>query len=149
MRLTRIHRFLLQLALLAAVLMAVAPVISRWQQSHQAGHAQMRVGMAMPAATQPADPHAAHHGMHAAHQHPASGAMAPAARPTSPADPHAAHGEACDYCSMASRLLPWLALLLVLPPLLYRLSPWVPRSTALPPSLRWPAHPARGPPPLS
>lgn len=66
--------------------------------------------------------------------------------PTPPADPHAGHGEACEYCTMASRLLPWLAVMLVLAPLLYRLVPLSPRVVALPASLRWPAHPVRGPP---
>ncbi len=66
--------------------------------------------------------------------------------PTPPADPHAGHGEACEYCTMASRLLPWLAVMLVLAPLLYRLVPLSPRVITLPASLRWPAHPVRGPP---
>jgi hypothetical protein len=43
---------------------------------------------------------------------------APASPP--PADPHAMHGEACEYCVLAMRLLPWLAVLVLLLPLLWR-----------------------------
>lgn len=175
MRSARFHHLLLLLAMAAALLMAVAPVVSRWLQSQ---HAQMAMpsvmmggasadphaghhGMAHSAGTQMAmppvalepanqDPHAGHHGMAAAakahaaaHATPVPGTSQPV-----PADPHAAHGEACDYCTMASRLLPWLALLLVLGPLLYLLLPTAPFSMPVPASQNWRAHPARGPPHL-
>ncbi|MGE8287347.1 MAG: DUF2946 family protein [Stenotrophomonas sp.] len=138
MRTARFQILLLYLALAATLLMALAPVVSRWVQ---AGHVQHTRAMTLPGA------HAGHAAMtDAAHAHHLAG-HAPAAAPTkAPPDPHAAHGEACDYCTMASRLLPWLAVLLVLAPSLYRLAPASPRSIQLPPGLRWPAHPVRGPP---
>ena len=147
MRSSRFQSSLLLLAFAAALLMAVAPVVSRWVQSHHAAHE----GMAMPghamASTAEGEGHAMHAGMdHAMHMGHAAGTAAPSPKPQMPADPHAAHGEACDYCTMASRLLPMLALLLVLAPLLYRLAPASPRRIDLPASLRWPAHLARGPP---
>ena len=96
----------LYLALAATLLMALAPVVSRWVQ---AGHVQHTRAMALPEAR------AGHAAMtDAAHAHHLAG-HAPAATPAkAPPDPHAVHGEACDYCTMASRLLPWLAVLLVL-----------------------------------
>ncbi len=140
MRPARFQSVLLYLALVATLLMALAPVVSRWVQS---GHAQHACMAGMP------DEHAGHAAMMpAAHAHHLSG-MADAAVPKAPADPHAAHGEACDYCTMASRLLPWLAVLLVLAPLSYPLLPSAPWALPLPASVRWPAHPARGPPLLS
>ena len=148
MRSVRFQSFVLLLAFAAALLMAVAPVVSRWLQSQQLPisameHAAHEVAMPMPA-----DAHAGHHDMqHMSHA--ASALAANEVKPASPADPHAAHGEACDYCTMASRLLPWLAVILILAPLLYRLAPQSPRRTLRLVSLRWPAHPPRGPPALS
>jgi len=133
---------MLLLAIAAAALMVVAPVVSRWVRASPAAHASMAMaGHAMPAMSMPmpGDPHAGHHGMMAGH----------GASPSSvPADPHAAHGDACDYCVMAAQLLPWLAVLLVLAPLLFRPAPQLPRAVRCRASLRWPAHPAQGPPPL-
>ncbi|WP_282270206.1 DUF2946 family protein [Stenotrophomonas sp. PS02298] len=148
MRSLRFQSFVLVLAFAAALLMAVAPVVSRWLQSQPLpmsamGHAAHEVAM-----PKPADAHAGHHDMqHMSHDAPVLAASD--LKPTPPADPHAAHGEACDYCTMASRLLPWLAVILVLAPLLYRLAPESPRKTLVRASLRWPAHPPRGPPMLS
>ncbi|WP_269792006.1 DUF2946 family protein [Stenotrophomonas sp. Iso1] len=145
MRSARFQSFLLLLAFVAALLMAVAPVVSRWVQ---AGHTQHAAMMEMaPAAT--SSVHAGHHDMTAEEHARHMAAAAPANMPQAPVDPHAAHGEACDYCTMASRLLPWLAVLLVLAPLLYRLAPESPRTLRLPADLRWPAHLARGPPQFS
>lgn len=131
---------MLLLALAAVLLMALAPVLSRWMQAGPGTAATM--AHAMPAMGMPLDPHAAHaHGQHMAQED--VSAKAPAA------NPHAAHGEACDYCTMASRLLPWLAVLLVLAPLLYRIAPPAPRASVFAADLCWPAHPARGPPRFS
>ena len=134
-RLSRPQRLLLQLAVLATLLMVLAPLVSR------ALHAQ------------PMD-HAAMAGMDHAHmQH--DGAVAgqsplPAhTDPTPPADPHAMHGEACEYCVLAMRLLPWLAVLVLLLPLLWRPRLVFPWSRQVLPALCWPAHAARGPPPFS
>lgn len=132
---------MLLLALAATLLMALAPVVSRWMQAGQGSHATM--AHAMPAMVMPGDMPAEHHAMDAHAGHRAAESMI---GKTPPADPHAAHGEACDYCTMASRLLPWLAVLLVLAPLLYRIVPQSPRATVFTAGLRWPAHLARGPP---
>lgn len=132
---------MLLLALAATLLMALAPVVSRWVQAGQGAHASM--AHAMPAMAMPDTVPAEHHAMDA---HAGHGAAESAIGKTPPADPHAAHGEACDYCTMASRLLPWLAVLLVLAPLLYRIAPQSPRATVFAAGLRWPAHLARGPP---
>lgn len=132
---------MLLLALAATLLMALAPVVSRWMQAGQGTHATM--GHAWPAMAMPAEMRADPHAMDA---HAGHGAAHDTADKALPADPHAAHGEACAYCTMASRLLPWLAVLLVLAPLPYRTAPQPPRATVFTAGLRWPAHPARGPP---
>jgi len=149
MRSLRFQSFVLLLAFAAALLMAVAPVVSRWLQSQPLPMSAMDHAAHEAAMQMPVDPHAGHDDMqHMSHSAPALAATE--VKPASmPADPHAAHGEACDYCTMASRLLPWLAVILVLAPLLYRLAPQSPRKTLRPASLRWPAHPPRGPPALS
>ncbi len=140
---------MLLLALAAALLMALAPVVSRWIQSAPGTHtamahamAPMAMALSAPAVPPLSDAHAAHAG-HVGHTGAATATDTDKPRPP---DPHAAHGEACDYCTMASRLLPWLALLLVLAPVLYRVAPQAPRATVSSAGLRWPAHPARGPP---
>lgn len=166
----RPYAVLLQLAFVATLLMALAPLVSRWQQAHaEVPVMLMPSGMAhaMPPATAAQDPHAAH-AMPAAHHHHAMpmGSMAlhheasapgvtvradvPSpvlhAAPAPPLDEHAGHGEACEYCMMASRLMPWLAVLILLLPALPVIAPTVLRAVATPRSLRWPAHAARGPP---
>lgn len=135
------HRWMLLLALAAALLMALAPVVSRGMQAVQGAHASMAhamPAMAMAGGTQALPPAMDAHAGHAD----AVGATGKTPAP----DPHAAHGEACDYCTMASRLLPWLAVLLLLVPLLYRIAPQPARASLFSAGLRWPAHPARGPP---
>ncbi len=148
----RPYAILLQLAFVATLLMALAPLLSRWQQAHGDPVMLMPGGMAhvMPtapdnSATGASHDHAAmHHDMgHAQHAH---HAMPAEPVPPPPLDPHAGHGEACEYCMMASRLMPWLAVLLVLLPALPRIAPPVLRTVLAPRSLRWPAHAARGPP---
>lgn len=159
---------LLQLAFVATLLMALAPLVSRWQQAQGPQVMLMPGGMAhvMAAAIvaeEPAeapapamDHHAmGHHdmAMHdmAMHDMSTHDMAAPRGASTDPApspsvDPHAGHGEACEYCMMASRLMPWLAVLFVLLHALQLSAPAVPRTVATPRSLRWPAHAARGPP---
>jgi hypothetical protein len=158
------YAVLLQLAFVATLLMALAPLVSRWQQAQGPSVMLMPGGMAhvMPAGS-------AHgmsmHGMsahdmslhdtsmhdtsmHDTSMHSMAGhAAAPAdATPATPIDPHAGHGEACEYCMMAARLMPWLAVLILLLPALPVIAPAVLRTVAAPRSLRWPAHAARGPP---
>lgn len=138
-RLSRPQRLLLQLAVLATLLMVLAPLVSRALQAQPMEHAAM-AGM---------DHAAMGHDMHdmAMPGHDQHGA-APAA-PSRPADPHAMHGEACEYCVLAMRLLPWLAVLVLLLPLLWRPRLVFPWSQQVLPALRWPAHAARGPPRFS
>lgn len=160
----RPYAALLKLAFVATLLMALAPLVSRWQQAQGPSVMLMPGGMAhvMPrsAASLEPMPHSgmSHHDMHAmaasdsdTHDmamHDMSGHAAATAhpQPAAPIDPHAGHGEACEYCMMASRLMPWLAVLIVLLPALPIIAPTVLRSVATPRSLRWPAHAARGPP---
>lgn len=160
---------LLQLAFLATLLMALAPLVSRWQQAHGPSVMLMPGGMAhvMPRGAADVDPTPdsgmSHHdmqamaasdsathamAMHRMSMHEMSGhAAAPAdTAPGAPIDAHAGHGEACEYCMMASRLMPWLAVLILLLPALPVIVPPVLRTVATPRSLRWPAHAARGPP---
>ena len=163
----RPYAVFLQLAFVATLLMALAPLVSRWQQAHaEAPVMLMPTGMthAMPA--MPALP-----GVHAGHatpqhdmqHHPMpyhdmamqpmpmhalpSAHDAPALSP--PMSEHAGHGDACEYCMMASRLMPWLAVLILLLPAMPVIAPRVLRAVPTPRSLRWPAHAARGPPALS
>lgn len=145
----RQHRFLQvmhRLALMGALLMAIAPVVSRWVQSatdplgqptalcSSRGMQQLDLGVIMASA------HAAHTmsmdlampGM----DHGNAGAM--------PVDHH--DGVACDYCVLAANLLPFVLGLLVLPLLLHAAMrlPVVQRMPRA--ASAWPAHGARGPP---
>ena len=127
-----------RLAVVAALLMLVAPLVSRAVQMQPV--AVVAVVAEHMAHAMPGMDHAGH--MQAmqedTHEH-----------DTAPTASHAAHGEACDYCVLAMRLLPWLALAVLLAPLLHRPVAFVPRRVELPASLRWPAHSARGPPRFS
>lgn len=165
----RPYAVLLQLAFVATLLMALAPLVSRWQQAHaQAPVILMPPGMihAMPV---PPEAHAghdmSHHDMqhdgpqhhgdehHVRPMHPLSMQTTPSAHDTpaspSPMSEHAGHGDACEYCMMASRLMPWLAVLILVLPALPVIAPRVLRAVPTPRSLRWPAHAARGPPAIS
>ncbi len=151
----RPYAFFLQLAFVATLLMALAPLVSRWQQAHaDAPVMAMPMGMAHPmpaAAITAADPHAGHAmAGHAMAGHDMAAHALHGDAPATPVAPllgeHAGHGEACEYCMMASRLMPWLAVLVLLLPALPVIAPRVLRAVAAPRSLRWPAHAARGPP---
>jgi hypothetical protein len=119
------------LAALAIVLMLVAPLLSRWQQMQpramaaDAGALCTSRGLQWPLSpVATAAPHAG--------AHDADGAML--------------HEHACDYCLLAARLLPWLAVLLVLLPWLrHHARPALPRTPAVAAGV-WRAHAARGPP---
>ncbi|MCC4605247.1 DUF2946 family protein [Xanthomonas campestris] len=136
----RRHRPMHLLACLAVLLLLVAPLISRWNQAPS----QEPMCISGPAGSLAAAllrqqgllaPHASHHAGHASEtgQHPGDHAAA-------------RHGEACDYCVLAARLLPWLVLavlcLLQLRPTTLSTRVGGPRRAAL----RWAAHGARGPP---
>lgn len=171
----RPYAVLLQLAFVATLLMALAPLVSRWQLAHaEAPVMLMPAGMTHAMQAQP-DAHAGH-GMqqHDIAQHDTQYhhvqphevphhdmAMQPmpmhavpsthdAPAPSSPPmSEHAGHGDACEYCMMASRLMPWLAVLILLLPAMPVIAPRVLRAVPTPRSLRWPAHAARGPPAIS
>ena len=127
-------------ALLAGLLMAIAPVVSWTLQAVHAAHAATAAHPAEAEANAPAD--SAHHGAHHGHRVADAAPLPPAL----PDNPHADHGAACDYCLIAARALAVVAALLLA--LLLRLPPThapPPRRIALP-ATAWPAHPARGPP---
>jgi len=142
----RPYAVFLQLAFVATLLMALAPLVSRWQQAHaEAPVMLMPTGMthALPALP---DAHAGHAmPQHDAQHH----AMQHGDMQRTPMSEHAGHGDACEYCMMASRLMPWLAVLILLLPAMPVIAPLVLRAVPTPRSLRWPAHAARGPPAIS
>ncbi|GAE59660.1 hypothetical protein XPN_1566, partial [Xanthomonas arboricola pv. pruni MAFF 301427] len=96
------------LACLAVLLMLVAPLISRWSQA-QSPEPMCMSGPALDAGGSLHADHQALPAQTAAHHH---AAAAPPAKPNT-GDHAGAHGEACDYCVLAARLLPWLALLVL------------------------------------
>ncbi|WP_088060991.1 DUF2946 family protein [Xanthomonas fragariae] len=137
----RRHRLLHLLAYLAVALMLVAPLISRLSQA-QAGEPMCMNGPALDASS---SLHADHLSMPlqtAAHRHASADTTAHLAG----GHDAAMHGEACDYCVLAARLLPWLAWVVLC--LLQLRPPPVPvhvkaRTWS---ALRWAALGARGPP---
>ncbi|WP_434987768.1 DUF2946 family protein [Xanthomonas melonis] len=142
----RHHRLLQRLACLAVLLMLVAPLISRWiQMPAQEPMCTSGVSASIDTASLAPGQFASH--QHASHQH-ASHHAGHAAATTPHAGDHAAasHGEACDYCVLAARLLPWL-IVAVLCLLQLRPSP-ISAASAAPhrAALRWAALGARGPP---
>lgn len=118
--------------MLAVVLMLAAPVLSRWQQARSGDWAAATASalctsrglqsvLALPALSLPA-----HAGAHD--------------------DDGMAHEHVCDYCLLAARLLPLLALLLLVLPWLRQRAPLAaPRAPVVATGI-WRAHAARGPP---
>ena len=139
-----------RLALLGALLMVLAPVVSRWLQGQDQAEplralaalctsGGLRLVDLAGAASQPAG-----HGDHATGLAMDMAAMGHAAPDGMPADHH--DGMACDYCLLAARLLPFVLILLLLP-LLQAAPSLLPEHRAPPrQALPWPAHAARGPP---
>jgi len=120
------------LAMLAIVLMLAAPLLSRWQQARSGDWAAAAASalctsrglqsvLALPALSLPA-----HAGAHD------DGGMA--------------HEQACDYCLLAARLLPLLALLLLVLPWLRQRAPLAASRAPVVDTGIWRAHAARGPP---
>ena len=118
--------------MLAIVLMLAAPLLSRWQQARSGDWAAAAAGalctssglqsvLALPAVSSPA-----HSGAHD------GGGMA--------------HEQACDYCLLAARLLPLLAVLLLVLPWLRPHAPLAAQRAPVVDSGVWRAHAARGPP---
>ncbi|WP_448120939.1 DUF2946 family protein [Xanthomonas arboricola] len=146
------HRRLLQvmhrLALMGALLMAIAPVISRWMQPEVGLDPQpQRTAVCTSHGMQQLDPGAAMALMHAAHlmsmDMPMPG-MKHGDAGTMPIDQQ--DGMVCDYCVLSANLLPFVLVLLVLP-LLQQAAARLPVLRMLPRATStWPAHGARGPP---
>ena len=120
------------LAVVAIVLMLAAPLLSRWQQARSGGWAAAAAGalctsrglqsiFALPAVSLPA-----HAGVHDEDGMP--------------------HAQACDYCLLAARLLPLLALLLLVLPWLRQRPPLASPRPPVVDTCIWRAHAARGPP---
>lgn len=120
------------LAALAIVLMLAAPLLSRWQQARSGDWAAAAAGalctssglqsvLALPAVSSHA-----HSGAHD--------------------DGGIAHEQACDYCLLAARLLPLLAVLLLVLPWLHQRAPLAAPRAPLVDTGTWRAHAARGPP---
>ncbi|MBB4125834.1 hypothetical protein GGR77_001105 [Xanthomonas translucens] len=146
LRQRRFLQVMYRLALMGALLMTVAPVVSRWVQSATDPLGQL-TALCTSRGVQRLDLGAVIGSAHATHatsldltmpgmDQGNTGAM--------PADHH--DGMACDYCVLAANLLPFVLVLLVLPLLLHaamRLpaAQMMPRATSA-----WPAHGARGPP---
>lgn len=120
-------------ALLAALLLVVAPVASRLLEA-----ATLPVPLCTAAGLQQADADLPpqHGAVHAGHED-ASGMQ----RDHGPA--HAA----CDYCLLAARLLPWLAIVLLLAAAVPAPRAATPLRHRVHAAVRWRAHGARGPPP--
>jgi hypothetical protein len=144
----RHRRFLLtmhRLALMGALLMAVAPVISRWVQSQASGAAPVAAqaiqalchGQALPLAAM----------QHGGHAMPMAMGMSMSMDHGDGMPMPPGHDEAaCDYCVLAANLLPFVLVLLLLSllqPAIGRVQQVLasPRASAA-----WPAHAARGPP---
>ncbi|SEK55071.1 hypothetical protein SAMN05428989_0329 [Pseudoxanthomonas sp. GM95] len=163
----RHRRFLLtmhRLALMGALLMALAPVVSRWVQSQAPAASQaiqaMCHGVAAPVATMPEHAGMEHAGMtHAGMQH--AGHAMNMDMPMQMAMPLAmeygagmpmppGHDEAaCDYCVLAANLLPFVLVLLVLALLAPAIHTFLPSLARPRIGGAWPAHAARGPPLLA
>ncbi|MFT3762647.1 MAG: DUF2946 family protein [Pseudoxanthomonas sp.] len=127
---------MLRLASLAVLLMVCAPLASRWRQSQPSVDGQpMCTAAGLQSLDGPAQSHAGHT---------VPSASAGESRGGPPT--HADHGVDCDYCLLAARVLPVLAVALALPPALP--APAFANPDLLPPAdaPRWLAHAPRGPP---
>lgn len=127
------------LAVVAIVLMLTAPLLSRWQQARSGDRAAAAAAAAAGALCTSG-------GLHSILALPAVSLPAHAGVHDEGGMPHA---PACDYCLLAGRLLPLLAVLwLVLPWLRQRPPPASARPLVVD-TCSWRAHAARGPPLLS
>ncbi|OAG68939.1 hypothetical protein A7D17_11405 [Xanthomonas floridensis] len=137
-----------RLALMGALLMAVAPVVSRWMQPDaEADRLRQLTDLCTSGGLQQLEAGAVMASAHAAHMMSmdlAMSGMGHGDAGTLSVDHR--DGMACDYCVLAANLLPFLLLVLLLPLLQ--------QAMTQPPALRtvpfgasaWPAHGARGPP---
>ena len=105
MRSTRFQRWMTRFALVAVLLLATAPTLSRWLQQADGGGEQMAMLMANGAGEMMS---MRHHAM-----------PAPEKVPMSMGGTHA--GDVCAYCPLLASLLPTLLVLAILLPLLQRI----------------------------
>ncbi|WP_369937036.1 DUF2946 family protein [Xanthomonas tesorieronis] len=135
-----------RLALMGALLMAIAPVVSRWLQSNTDPLGQLTALCTSRGMQQP-DLGAVMASAHATHTMSMDMAMSATDHGNADAMPADHHdGMACDYCVLAADLLPFVLVLLLLP-LLMHAAMRPPAVQMLPHATStWPAHGARGPP---
>ena len=105
MRSTRFQRWMTRFALVAVLLLATAPTLSRWLQQADGGGEQMAMLMANGAGEMMS---LRHHAM-----------TAPEKVPMPMGGTHA--GDVCAYCPLLASLLPTLLVLAILLPLLQRI----------------------------
>ncbi len=105
MRSTRFQRWMTRFALVAVLLLATAPTLSRWLQQADGGGEQMAMLMANGAGEMMS---MRHHAM-----------PAPEKVPMPMGGTHA--GDVCAYCPLLASLLPTLLVLAILLPLLQRI----------------------------
>ena len=105
MRSTRFQRWMTRFALVAVLLLATAPTLSRWLQQADGGGEQMAMLMANGAGEMMS---MYHHAM-----------PAPEKVPMPMGGTHA--GDVCAYCPLLASLLPTLLVLAILLPLLQRI----------------------------
>lgn len=144
-----LHRLLHRLALLATLLMVFAPLLSRALQPAPV----LEVPDCTSEGLRPQAASAVHHAAVASHDGSRGDAgisarvdVATHAHDSGGIASHADHGVLCDYCVLAARLLPWLAVALLLLPLLRAAAPHVLSPLLAPAARHWPAHAPRGPP---
>jgi len=128
------HALMQRLAAAAVLLMLFAPLISRWQQSHDLPVIDDQVLCQSEFLTA----HTAHAHEEKASRHSSSGHL--------PTDHHEDHGIACDYCVLVARLLPLLVWLWLFPTLVCAVTPDFHLALAAPQAAYWPASHPRGPP---
>lgn len=133
-----------RLAFVATLLMVCAPLVSRWLQAAPPDPQALCTteGLRVAALASPAmDGAHAGHAMATTAGEAHGGGHAP-----DDGSGHAEHGFACDYCVLAARLLPWLAVALLVLPLLRAMAPGLRFAAIAPASTYWPAAVPRGPP---
>lgn len=129
-----------RLALVATLLMVLAPLVSRCLPAAvppaqaMCTRADLREGIAASAGAH------ANHAMDSAEGMRGDGPRADARTELG------LHGFACDYCGFAARLLPWLAAALLVLPRISTRAPGCPLARFAPAPRVWPAHAPRGPP---
>ncbi|MCC4589838.1 DUF2946 family protein [Xanthomonas campestris pv. cannae] len=118
------------LAALALGLLLLAPPISQWRQARTEAAAQQDQALCTSGGLRLAALAGAVSAAHGGHHD----------------DAGLAHASACDYCLLAARLLPWVALLLALLPWCCPPAPRAALRRRVVTAIARRAHPPRGPP---